>query len=110
MLSCLEISFSKPVARYNCATLRYAIFCQQISTFHYPESPYGRTYADVIRTKISRIDSLPNYLSYRAPLKVEPRSTFTFTRGLSYIASISFTGEFYLRSHGKITLTVEINP
>ena len=30
------------------------------TTFHYPESPYGRTYADVI-TKISRMDSLPNY-------------------------------------------------
>ena len=28
------------------------------TTFHYPESPYGRTYADVI-TKISRMDSLP---------------------------------------------------
>ena len=25
-------------------------------------------------------------------VKVEPRSTFTFTRGLLYIASISFTG------------------
>ena len=36
-------------------------------TFHYPESPYGRTYADVI-TKIFRMDSLPNYLSYGAPL------------------------------------------
>ena len=37
------------------------------TTFHYPESPYGRTYADVI-TKISRTDSLPNYLSYGATL------------------------------------------
>ena len=37
------------------------------TTFHYPESPYGRTYADVI-TKISGMDSLPNYLSYGAPL------------------------------------------
>ena len=35
------------------------------TTFHYPESPYGRTYADVI-TKISQMDSLPNYLG--APL------------------------------------------
>ena len=35
------------------------------TTFHYPESPYGRTYADVI-TQISRMDSLPNYLSYGA--------------------------------------------
>ena len=37
------------------------------TTFHYPESLYGRTYADVI-TKISRMDSLPNYLSYGALL------------------------------------------
>ena len=37
------------------------------TTFHYPESLCGRTYADVI-TKISRMDSLPNYLSYGAPL------------------------------------------
>ena len=27
----------------------------------------------------------------RVTVKVEPRSTFTFTRSLSYIASISFT-------------------
>ena len=37
------------------------------TTFHCPESPYGRTYADVI-TKISRMDILPNCLSYGSPL------------------------------------------
>ena len=37
------------------------------TTFHYPESPYGWTYADVI-TKISRMDSLLNHFSYGAPL------------------------------------------
>ena len=37
------------------------------TTFHYPESPYGRTYADVV-TKISPMDSLQNYLGYGAPL------------------------------------------
>ena len=37
------------------------------TTFHYPESPHGRTYVDVI-TKISRMDSLPNYLSCGASL------------------------------------------
>ena len=40
------------------------------TTFNYLESPYGRTYADVI-TKISRMDSLPNYFSYGAPLLLE---------------------------------------
>ena len=43
------------------------------TTFHYPEGPYGRTYADVI-TKISRMDSLPNYLSYGAPLERASRA------------------------------------
>ena len=36
------------------------------TTFHYPESSYGRTYADVI-TKISRMDILAHYLIYGAP-------------------------------------------
>ena len=77
LLKLLWNFFFKPVARYN-ATLRHAISRQKNlyftlpqesmrTTFHYPESPYGRTYADVI-AKIFRIDSLPNYLSYGAPL------------------------------------------
>ena len=37
-------------------------------------------------------------------VKVEPRSTFMFTCGLSYIASTSFKSKFYMRLHGKITL------
>ena len=43
------------------------------TTFRYLESSYGRTYADVI-TKISRMDSLPNYLSYSAPLACASRA------------------------------------
>ena len=39
-----------------------------VSTYSYPESPYGRTYADVI-TKISRMDSLPNFLTHGASLR-----------------------------------------
>ena len=38
----------------------------------------------------------PEYERSRVKIKVEPRSNFTFTRGISCIASISFT-------HGKIT-------
>ena len=50
------------------------------TTFHYLESPYGRTYADVI-TKISRMDSLPNYLCYGAQLArfVRARSSAKIT-------------------------------
>ena len=43
------------------------------TTFRYLESSYGRTYADVI-TKISRMDSLPNYLTYGAPLACASRA------------------------------------
>ena len=40
----------------------------------------------------------------RINIKVEPRSTLTFTRGLSYIASlIIYVRKIYQRSHGKIT-------
>ena len=82
--------------RYNCATLRHAVSRQKNlyfplpqesmrTTFHYPESPYGRTYADVI-TKISRIDSLPNYLSYGAPLERASRArSSAITRPVSFI-------------------------
>ena len=41
LLSCFKIDFSKAVARYNCATLRHAIFRQKFSTFFYPNSPCG---------------------------------------------------------------------
>ena len=42
-----------------------------VSTYPYPESPYGRTYGrtdgDVI-TKFSRMGSLPNFITHGAPL------------------------------------------
>ena len=40
-------------------------------------------------TLVNEIETI--YGRSRINVKVEPRSTFTFTRGLSYIASISFT-------------------
>ena len=40
-------------------------------------------------TRVNKIDIL--YGRSRVYVKVEPRSNFTFTCGLSYIASISFT-------------------
>ena len=42
-----------------------------------------------VRTHVNEIDAING--RSRANVKVEPRSTFTFTRNLSYIASISFT-------------------
>ena len=40
-------------------------------------------------TRVNKIETM--YGRSRVNVKVEPRSTFTFTRGLSYIASSSFT-------------------
>ena len=38
-----------------------------VSTYPYQESPYGRTYGDVI-IKFSRMGSLPNFITHGAPL------------------------------------------
>ena len=47
------------------------------------------------------------YESSRVNVKVEPRSTFTFTREVSYIVSILFTHvkpfKVYVHTHVKIT-------
>ena len=37
-----------------------------VSTYLYPESPYGGMYGYII-TKFSRMDSSPNFLRYGAP-------------------------------------------
>jgi len=51
---------------------------------------------------VSEIETM--YGRSRVNIKVEPRSTFAFTRGLSYIASISFTHVNFTRlPHVKIT-------
>ena len=39
-----------------------------VPTYPYPESPYGRTYGDVL-TKFSRMDSLPNLITHGVPLR-----------------------------------------
>ena len=50
---------------------------------------------------INKIEDV--YGRSRVSVKVERGSTFTFTLGLSYIASISFMHvKIYVRSHGKI--------
>ena len=38
----------------------------------------------------------------RKRIKVERRSTFMFTSGLSYIVHFIYARKFYVRSHGKI--------
>ena len=53
-------------------------------------------------THVNKIEAM--YERPRVNVRVERGSTFTFMRGLSYIASISFYGrEIYVRTHGKIT-------
>ena len=49
--------------------------------------PLSRDFS--VGTRVNKIDTM--YGRSRVNVKVEPRSTFTFTRDLSYIASISFT-------------------
>ena len=46
----------------------------------------------------------------RVNVEVEPRSTFTFTCGLSYIASISFTHVNFACVRTENYSTVEIKP
>ena len=48
-------------------------------------------------THVNKIEAM--YERPRVNVRVERGSTFTFLRGLSYIASIFF----YARTHGKIT-------
>ena len=59
----------------------------------------------VYLARVSKIETL--YGRSSIYLKVEPRSTFTFTRGLLYIVSISFTHVHF--SCVKNYATVEIN-
>ena len=42
-----------------------------------------------VRTRVNKIETM--YGRWLVNVKVEPRSTFTFTRGLSYMISFSFT-------------------
>ena len=59
----------------------------------------------VYLARVSKIETL--YGRSSIYLKVEPRSTFTFTRGLLYIVSNSFTHVHF--SYVKNYATVEIN-
>ena len=70
----------------------------------------GFDYCHACHTRFAVFFPLPSccvssllYGRSRIYVKVEPRSTSTFTRGLSYIASISFTRVIYVRTHGEIT-------
>ena len=62
----------------------------------------------VIFTRVNKIGTM--YGRSRVNVKVEPRSTFTFPRRLSYIASISFTRLLLRAFVRKNYATVEINP
>ena len=58
-------------------------------------------------TRVNKIEAMNG--RSRVNVKVEPRSTFTFTRDLSYITFISFTlfNFTFVRTENA---TVEINP
>ena len=61
-------------------------------------------------TRVNKIETM--YGRSRVNVKVEPHSTFTFTRDLSYISSISFTRVNFtcVRTEKLRDNSVEINP
>ena len=65
-----------------------------------------RTHVNFLR--VNKVETM--HARSRAKVKVEPRSTFTFMGGLSYIASISFTRLNFPAFARKNYATVEINP
>ena len=74
------------------------------------KSCFKQNYCHACHTRFAVFFPLPSccvsslmYGRSRIYVKVKPRSTSTFTRGLSYIASISFTRVIYVRTHGEIT-------
>ena len=67
---------------------------------------YVRTHVNFLR--VNKVETM--HARSRAKVKVEPRSTFTFMGGLSYIASISFTRLNFPAFARKNYATVEINP
>ena len=67
---------------------------------------YVRTHVNF--TRVNKIETM--HVRSRVNVKVEPRSTFTFMGGLSYIAFISFTRLDFPAFARKNYATVEINP
>ena len=61
-----------------------------------------------VRTRVNKTETM--YERSRVNVKVEPRSTFTFTGGLSYIASISFMHVNFTCVRTEKYAIVEINP
>ena len=68
--------------------------------------PLSRNFS--VRTRVKKIEAM--YERPRIHVKVEPRSTLTFTRGLSYIASILFTCVKFTSVRTENYASVEINP
>ena len=67
---------------------------------------YTRT--NVNFTRVNKIQAM--YGRSRVSVKVERGSTFTFTRGVSYITSISFTHVKFTCVRKENYVTVQINP
>ena len=75
---CLGALFFNLSCRSN---FNLPFYCLKVD-FHCPVILYVRTHVNTIETMYGRL---------RVNVKVEPSSTFTFARGLSYMASFSFT-------------------
>ena len=71
---------------FNWSNFNLPFYCLKVD-FHCRVILYVRTHVNF--TRVNEIDTV--YGSWRVNVKIEPRSTFTFTRGLSYMISFSFT-------------------
>ena len=105
---CLFVSYVMHIVRQHLKeTLLWSIATwltfekQNVKTGGFPLSRNFSVRTHVNYARVHKIETL--YGRSRIYVKVEPRSTSTFTRGLSYIASISFTRVIYVRAHGEIT-------
>ena len=80
---CLGALFFNLSCRSN---FNLPFYCLKVD-FHCPVILYVRTHVNF--TRVNTIETM--YGRLRVNVKVEPSSTFTFVRGLSYMASFSFT-------------------
>ena len=100
----MKIKWDETEERKGCETCIISLK----GVFRYTNSWYTLWLVSIF-TCVSEIETM--YGRSRVNVKVEPRSTFAFTRGLSYIASISFTRQWKstLRQPTQITRVILMN-
>ena len=98
---CLGALFFNLSCRSN---FNLPFYCLKVD-FHCPVILYVRTHVNF--TRVNTIETMNGRL--RVNVKVEPSSTFMFARGLSYMASFSFTRVNFTCVRTEKYATVESN-